>query len=71
MAAVLGVSKDAMHRVVKESELKPHRLESYMASNDPEFEARRRTSSVFIYIHPNMTPCSALTKRQPFKHWIV
>ena len=37
---VLGVSKDTVHRVWKEARLKPHRLERYMASDDPEFETK-------------------------------
>jgi transposase len=40
LAAVLGVSKDAVHRVWKEAGLKPHRLEPYLASDDPEFESK-------------------------------
>src|SRR6201995_4526347 len=40
LAAALGVSKDAVHRVWKEAGLKPHRLERYMASDDPDFEAK-------------------------------
>src|SRR5271156_2999216 len=47
LAVALGVSKDAVHRVWKEAGLKPHRLERYMASDDPEFEAK--AASV---IHP-------------------
>ena len=35
LAAALSVSKDAVHRVWKEAGLKPHRLERYMASDDP------------------------------------
>jgi hypothetical protein len=31
-----------VHRVWREARLKPHRLERYMASNDPEFEAKER-----------------------------
>src|SRR5271166_3948298 len=40
LAAALSVSKDAVHRVWKEAGLKPHRLERYMASDDPEFESK-------------------------------
>src|SRR5882724_6292872 len=40
LASVLGVSKDAVHRVWQEAGLKPHRLERYMASDDPEFEVK-------------------------------
>ena len=42
LAAELGVSKDAVHRVWKEAGLKPHRLERYMASDDPDFEKQSR-----------------------------
>jgi transposase len=40
LAAALHVSKDAVHRVWKEAGLKPHRPQRYMASDDPEFEAK-------------------------------
>ena len=36
----LGVSKTMVHRVWQEAGLKPHRLERYMASNDPDFERK-------------------------------
>jgi hypothetical protein len=38
MAAVMKVSKNLIARIWHEAELKPHRLERYMASNDPQFE---------------------------------
>src|SRR6202166_5086755 len=40
LATALGVSKDAVHRVWQQAGLKPHRLERYMASDDPEFEPK-------------------------------
>src|SRR5882762_8776416 len=40
LASALDVSKDAVHRVWQEAGLKPHRLERYMASDDPEFEVK-------------------------------
>src|SRR5258708_24178072 len=40
LTSVLGVSKDAVHRVWQEAGLKPHRLERYMPSDDPEFETQ-------------------------------
>ena len=40
LASALGVSKDAVHRVWQEAGLKPHRLQRYMASDDPEFEVK-------------------------------
>jgi transposase len=51
LASVLGVSKDAVHRVWKEAGLKPHRLERYMASNDPEFEAKA-ADIIGLYLRP-------------------
>ena len=38
MAALMKVSKNLIARIWKEADLKPHRLERYMASNDPQFE---------------------------------
>src|ERR1700734_4084956 len=51
LAAELGVSKDAVHRVWKEAGLKPHRLERYMASDDPEFEAKA-ADIIGLYLSP-------------------
>lgn len=51
LAAVLGVSKDAVHRVWKEAGLKPHRLERYMVSNDPNFEAKA-ADIIGLYLNP-------------------
>lgn len=51
LAAVLDVSKDAVHRVWKEAGLKPHRLERYMASDDPEFEAKA-ADIIGLYLRP-------------------
>jgi transposase len=48
LTVYLGVSKDVVHRVWKESGLKPHRIERYLASHDPDFriESRRHHRSV-------------------------
>src|ERR1700750_2081539 len=51
LAAALGVSKDAVHRVWAEAKLKPHRLERYMASNDPDFEAKA-ADILGLYLEP-------------------
>ena len=51
LAAALGVSKDAVHRVWQEAGLKPHRLERYMASNDPNFEAKA-ADIIGLYLNP-------------------
>jgi transposase len=51
LASVLGVSKDAVHRVWQEAGLKPHRLERYIASDDPEFEAKA-ADILGLYLDP-------------------
>jgi transposase len=51
LAAALGVSKDAVHRVWKEAGLKPHRLERYMISDDPEFETKA-ADIIGLYLTP-------------------
>ena len=40
LAATLHGSKDMLHRVGREAGLKPHRLERYLASDDPDFETK-------------------------------
>src|ERR1035437_9408563 len=51
LASALGVSKDAVHRVGQEAGLKPHRLERYMPSDDPEFESKA-ADILGLYLHP-------------------
>src|ERR1700686_498980 len=51
LASVLGVSKDAVHRVWQEAGLKPHRLERYMASDDPELESKA-ADILGLYLSP-------------------
>src|ERR1700726_1284262 len=40
MAAALGLSKSTVQRVWAQLRLKPHRLDGYLASNDPHFEQK-------------------------------
>jgi len=51
LAAALGVTKDTVHRVWQEAGLKPHRLERYMASNDPDFETKA-ADIIGLYLNP-------------------
>lgn len=51
MAAVMGVSKDLIRQVWREADLKPHRLERYMASNDPKFE-EKAAEIIGLYLYP-------------------
>jgi len=51
LAQQLGVSKTMVHKVWQEAGLKPHRLERYMASNDPDFE-RKAADILALYLSP-------------------
>ena len=51
LAAQLGVSKTMVHKVWQEAGLKPHRLERYMASNDPDFESKA-ADIIGLYLNP-------------------
>lgn len=51
MAAVIGVGKELIRKVWQEAELKPHRLERYMASNDPAFE-QKAAAIIGLYLNP-------------------
>ena len=51
MAAVMQVSKNLIARIWKEADLKPHRLERYMASDDPQFE-EKAAAIIGLYLNP-------------------
>lgn len=51
LAAELHIGKDAVHRIWKRAGVKPHRLERYMASNDPDFE-RKAADVIGLYLNP-------------------
>lgn len=51
LAAELGVSHMMVARVWARAGLKPHRIERYMASNDPDFEAKA-ADVIALYVNP-------------------
>src|SRR5215831_6369310 len=51
MATVMKVNKNLIARIWKEADLKPHRLERYMASNDPQFE-EKAAAIIGLYLNP-------------------
>jgi transposase len=51
MAAAVGVSPATVHRIWAKTGLKPHRLDRYMASNDPAFE-EKAADIIALYMHP-------------------
>jgi transposase len=51
LAAVLGVSHMRVARVWSRAGLKPHRLDRYVASNDPDFETKA-ADIIGLYVNP-------------------
>lgn len=51
LAAALGISHMMVARVWAKHGLKPHRIERYMASNDPEFE-QKAADIIGLYLNP-------------------
>ena len=51
MAAVMKVNKNLIARIWKEADLKPHRFDRYMASNDPQFE-QKAAAIIGLYLNP-------------------
>ena len=51
LAAALGLSKSTVQRVWTQLRLKPHRLDRYMASNDPHFE-EKAADIIGLYLRP-------------------
>jgi transposase len=51
LAAELGLSKTTVQRVLAQAKLRPHRLDRYMASNDPEFESKA-ADIIGLYMNP-------------------
>src|SRR5579872_6806011 len=51
MAAALGLSKSTVQRVWAQARLKPHRLDRYMASDDPRFE-QKAADIIGLYMNP-------------------
>jgi transposase len=51
LARELKVSKDTVHRIWRTAGVKPHRLDRYMASDDPDFEAKA-ADIIGLYLDP-------------------
>jgi transposase len=51
LAADLRMSHSTVQRILAQAKLQPHRLERYMASNDPEFE-KKAADIIALYINP-------------------
>jgi len=51
LAVDLGMSHATVQRILTQAKLQPHRLDRYMASNDPDFE-RKAADIIGLYINP-------------------
>lgn len=51
MAAATGLSKSTIQRIWSRNRVQPHRLERYMASDDPEFE-KKAAEIIALYMDP-------------------
>lgn len=51
LAGELNLSKDTVHRIWRAAGVKPHRLDRYMASDDPNFEAKA-ADVIGLYLNP-------------------
>jgi transposase len=51
LAADLGMSHATVQRILAQARLQPHRLDRYMASNDPEFE-HKAADIIGLYMNP-------------------
>ena len=51
LAGSLGISKSHVHRVLHELDLKPHLVEQWLTSTDPDFEAKQ-ADIVGLYLEP-------------------
>src|SRR5262249_56876472 len=51
LAQELALSKSTVQRILAQAQLKPHRLERYMASNDPDFEPKA-ADIIGLYLNP-------------------
>jgi transposase len=51
LSAEMGISKSSVQRILAQARLQPHRLERYMASNDPHFE-EKAADIIGLYMNP-------------------
>ena len=51
LAADLGMSHATVQRILAQAKLQPHRLDQYMASNDPDFE-QKAADIIGLYMNP-------------------
>jgi transposase len=60
LAAKFHVSKDTIQRILAQADVRPHRLERYMASDDPDFETKAADVIGLYLAPPQLMPALAL-----------
>ena len=71
MAKEMGISKASVSRIWRANGLKPHRVESFKVSNDPQF-AEKLEAIVGLYLNPpEHALVLAWTRRARYRRWIA
>src|SRR5215831_7790647 len=69
LAKAVGISKSTVQRVWTQAQLQPHRLDRYMASNDPEFESKA-ADIIGLYLNPPQhAAVFCVDEKPPFRRW--
>jgi hypothetical protein len=71
MAQATGLSKSTIQRIWSRNRVKPHRLERYMASDDPDFEKKAAEIIALTWSRRSMRLFSVSMKNRPFRRWIA
>ena len=71
LAADLGMSHATVQRILAQAKLQPHRLDRYMASNDPDFEEKAADiiGLYMVQIRLSMQLYFVSTRKRPFRRW--
>src|SRR5947208_1179840 len=64
LASRFGVSKDTVQRILTQADVRPHRLERYLASDDPDFE-NKAADVIGLYLAP---ACGCVLRRRENRH---
>jgi hypothetical protein len=69
LAATPGLGKSTAQRIWSQARVKPHRLERYITSDDPQFE-KKALDIIALYLDPpTLLLFSASMKRRRFRRW--
>jgi hypothetical protein len=61
LASKFHVSKDTIQRILAQADVRPHRLERYWASDDPDFETKA-ADVIGLYLAPSAARGSVLRR---------